>query len=230
MPLTIRMICLANSRKIRERCIAGIDVNTGEWVRPVRDNGGALTFSDIKYRDGSIPRVLDIIDVPVLERQPLYYQPENWVIDSDYHWDKVDQLPVNQLFSYCENKPYIFDSKNDRLSEYEAKNMPDPRSLILIMVKDVCFEKRWPVVGQYPQLRAKFEYNRTFYDLAVTDLSLENKFKGGGVGIGEYPKKGNFLLTISLGELLESNRCHFKLVASAICLDQTNSKILDIGP
>lgn len=224
------MICLANSRKMREHCVAGIDVNTGEWVRPVRDNGGALTFSDIKYEDESIPRVLDIIDVPVFDRQPLYYQPENWVINSECYWDKVGQLPVNQLFRYCENSPYIFGNESDRLSEYEAMSMQDPRSLILIKVKDVCFEKRWPIVGQYPQLRAKFEYNRIFYDLVVTDLSLENKFKGRGVDIGEYPKKGNFLLTISLGELLEANRNHFKLVASVIFLDQTNSKILDIGP
>lgn len=108
--------------------------------------------------------------------------------------------------------------------------MQDPRSLILIKVKDVCFEKRWPVVGKYPQLRAIFEYNRIFYDLVVTDVSLENKFKGRAVDIGEYPKKGNFLLTISLGELLEANRNHFKLVASVICLDKTNSKILDIEP
>jgi len=225
---TIRMICLANSRKIGGRCVAGIDVNTGEWVRPVRDNGGALTFRDIKYKDGSIPGVLDIVDVPVLERQPLYYQPENWVIDSEYYWDKIGQLPVNQLFRYCENSPYIFGNGRDRLSEDEAMSMQDPRSLILIEAKDVCFEKRWPVVGQYPQLRAIFEYNRIFYDLVVTDVSLENKFKGRAVDIGEYPKKGNFLLTISLGELFKGY--HYKLVASVICLDRTKSKILDIKP
>lgn len=53
MSSTIRMICLANSRKIGGRCVAGIDVNTGEWVRPVRDNGGALTLDDISYEDGT---------------------------------------------------------------------------------------------------------------------------------------------------------------------------------
>lgn len=98
MSSTIRMICLANSRKIGGRCVAGIDVNTGEWVRPVRDNGGALTLDDISYEDGTIPRVLDIIDVPVSERQPLYYQPENWVIDPEYYWDKVGSCQLTNYF------------------------------------------------------------------------------------------------------------------------------------
>ena len=33
-----RIICLANSWKIQERCIAGIDIDTGKWVRPVCDS------------------------------------------------------------------------------------------------------------------------------------------------------------------------------------------------
>jgi len=69
---------------------------------------------------------LDIVDIPFLERQPLYYQPENWVIDSEYCWDKVGQLPVNKLFRYCENSPYIFGNGSDWLSEDEAMSMQTP--------------------------------------------------------------------------------------------------------
>lgn len=221
MPTTIRMLCLANSRKSGGRCVAGIDLNTGEWVRPVRDNGGALTIRDISYEDGTIPQVLDIIDVPVLARQPLYYQPENWVIDPEIYWEKFGKCPVNLLTdffnSYSEKKPYIFAGSSDRLSEYEVKSMSVQHSLILIKVTDVCLEKRWPVVGSYPQLRAKFLHNTIFYDLAVTDVLLEEKFKGRAVDIGEYNYKGNFILTISLGEPFKGE--HYKLVVSVLSLD-----------
>ncbi|EDZ93159.1 hypothetical protein AmaxDRAFT_4043, partial [Limnospira maxima CS-328] len=30
-----KLICLANSRKNNDRCIAGIEISTGKWVRPV---------------------------------------------------------------------------------------------------------------------------------------------------------------------------------------------------
>ena len=36
--VTRQIICLENSWKETERCISGIDINTGKWVRPVCDN------------------------------------------------------------------------------------------------------------------------------------------------------------------------------------------------
>ena len=39
-----------------------------------------------QYEDGSDPRVLDVIDVPVLNPQPRDYQQENWLLDPDSYW------------------------------------------------------------------------------------------------------------------------------------------------
>ena len=72
-----RIICLANSEKLRERCIAGIDLDTGKWVRPVCDN---LYPEDgrvpklIRLVEGREPELLDILEVPISDsgmRKPL---------------------------------------------------------------------------------------------------------------------------------------------------------------
>ena len=94
-----RIVCLANSRKQKERCIAGkellADGRPGGWVRPVSDRGDeAVSSFERQYKDRTEPRVLDVIDVPVLEERPNTYQSENWLLDPHpshppVFWNKV---------------------------------------------------------------------------------------------------------------------------------------------
>ena len=69
-----RIVCLANSRKLHGRCVAGrewIDGRAGRWIRPVsaREHQEVSEY-ERQYEDGSDPRVLDIMDVPLLEPSP----------------------------------------------------------------------------------------------------------------------------------------------------------------
>ena len=50
-----------------------------------------------QYEDGSDPRVLDVIDVPLLESRPSGYQTENWLLDPRHYWEKVGRLSVFDL-------------------------------------------------------------------------------------------------------------------------------------
>lgn len=103
----VKMICIANSRKIGGKCVAGIEPDTGNWVRPVRPGGGALSLDDIRCRDGSPPGVLDIVRVPVVRREPLYYQPEN-SIDDNIYWSRLGAFDKELLPRYCSQPKYIF--------------------------------------------------------------------------------------------------------------------------
>jgi hypothetical protein len=214
---TIRIVCLANSRKLGERCIAGVDLETGKWVRPVNEGGAELSLKDINYEDGSTPQVLDIINMPVIKRQPLYYQPENWVINRKNFWSKVGRLPVSKLQQYCENLPFIFYNSSDRLPQDFILSKGIEQSLILVEVEGICIEKKLPPWRANSQVRATFKYNGIFYDLAVTDIQWEQKFSGQQIEIGEYPCKGRFLLTIGLGKEFKGE--HYKLIVSIIKLD-----------
>jgi hypothetical protein len=62
-----RIIVLANSLKHGDFCLAGIDLRTGRWVRPVTNlDDGRVRSSDI--RTGMHPpRLLDILDIPITD-------------------------------------------------------------------------------------------------------------------------------------------------------------------
>ena len=81
----IRIICLANSRKLAGRCIAGREwtaTGAGRWIRPVSERlHQEVSEYERQYEDGSDPRALDIVDVPILEPIPQRFQSENWLLD-----------------------------------------------------------------------------------------------------------------------------------------------------
>ena len=92
-----RIVCLANSRKMSGRCIAGKELledgRPDGWVRPVSDRENEeVSEYERQYEDGGDPRVLDVIDVPVLSARPKSYQQENLLLDPGYYWERVRRV------------------------------------------------------------------------------------------------------------------------------------------
>ena len=144
-----RIVCLANSRKQKERCIAGkellADGRPGGWVRPVSDRGDeAVSSFERQYRDHSEPRVLDVIDVPVLEERPNTYQSENWLLDPHpshppVFWNKVRRITLEDLKPFTDPTGSLWTNghssdkgRNDRIPLYLAHALDS--SLLLIQV------------------------------------------------------------------------------------------------
>ena len=141
MLTTKRIVCLANSRKLSGRCIAGrdiIDGLPGGWIRPVsaREHQEVSEY-ERQYKDGSDPRLLDIIDIPVQKHQPKDYQQENWLLDPEYYWRKVAKYSWNDLQQLSvkdgtlwRNGDPSYNEKNDRIPLQQAKEETSSLKLI----------------------------------------------------------------------------------------------------
>jgi len=222
-----RIICLANSRKLSERCVAGLEVSEGgigEWIRPVSARSkGEVSYGERQYPDGSDPAVLDIMDVPLLEPRPKDYQQENWLLDPQGSWEHTGSLPregllgsINQENLLWSNGRSTYHGQNDEIPLAVANTLTD--SLRLVHTHDLLlrvFDSHYQ--GQTRRrVQGVFHRGDIGYRLYVTDPVYEEPYKtkpNGDVAIGES------LLTISLSEPFQERDACYKLIAGIIELD-----------
>jgi hypothetical protein len=221
--MTVKTIlCLANSRKLSGRCIAGREImpdaddglQYGSWIRPISARVTAeISEEERRYENGSDPHVLDIIEVPMLVADPHLHQTENWVIDDKRHWHKKGEASWEGVCALLEKPDSLWtvgDSTqygmNDRVSLEKATEMT--RSLVLI--KPEYLQVHVGVSGPFKRrVKASFLYNGTQYLLVVTDPVVERAFLP--KANGAYALEEVFLC-VSLTENWEGS-C-YKLVAS----------------
>lgn len=223
MPTTKRIVCLANSRKLHGRCIAGREIVSGrpaDWVRPVSDREKQeVSEYERQYPDGSDPALLDVLDIPLLEHRPKDYQVENWLLDPEFYWEKVGKLSWDDLKPFSEpegklwrNGFHTFNGTNDQIPLSQA--MKETSSLKLVRVDKVHLHVFVPsqVFGNSKRrVQARFQFNDNDYALWVTDPDIERYYLACEDG---YYDLEECYLTISLGEPFNEN-C-YKLVASVI--------------
>ena len=65
MPPVKTVICLANSRKHGAFCFAGIDSESGKWVRPVSQLDDGRVERAAMTDDGTLPGLCDIVEIPL---------------------------------------------------------------------------------------------------------------------------------------------------------------------
>src|SRR5271166_917706 len=113
---TKTIICLANSRKLAGRCIAGKEIasgNIGVWVRPVSKSlMGELSEEDRRFENGQDPSLLDVIRIPMIEPRPHGFQAENHLIDDGYYWAKVRKATWDELGAALDTKVRFFPERS----------------------------------------------------------------------------------------------------------------------
>ena len=218
-----RVVCLANSRKLRGRCVAGrewADGRAGPWIRPVSEReGGAVSEFERKYEDGGDPRVLDVIDVPLLAQRPGGYQTENWLLDSRRNWTKVGRLSWFDLPALADPVEPLW---IDGIRTYHGRNDKVPlesvgtldSSLRLIHVDRIRLDVFSPgeAFGNPKRcVRGTFRHAGTEYALRVTDPEHEGRYLAKLDGAYQLDE---CYLTISVGEPFQG-AC-YKLIAAII--------------
>ena len=202
---TKRIVCLANSRKMGGRCVAGKEVldnrRPGRWVRPVSDREHEeVSVDERRLEHGSEPQVLDVIDVPVLSARPQGYQQENWLLDPTRRWGKVDRIDWNDLPQWAAGETLWMNGyssgkgHNDRVPEDLAASLNS--SLFLIRADRLQVHISYNSENESYQLRGEFRYKRHIYSLRITDPISESRAEELGSGVVAIDDER--FLTISL--------------------------------
>ncbi len=220
-----RIVCLANSRKSNGRCIAGKEIlddgSIGRWVRPVSVRESEEVSEDERqYEDGSEPRVLDVIDVPLLDARPKYFQQENWLLDSDQYWERVCRVARNELPQLIDpvaplwsNGSRTFNGQNDRIPLSVARSLNSSLRFIRVAKLELSVFQPGKDFGNLKRrVQGRFRYGDADYWLWVTDLEYEQKYLQ--LPDGNY-QIGRCLLTVSLGGSHSDDYC-YKLIAAII--------------
>ncbi|MBS0151035.1 MAG: hypothetical protein JSR31_08845 [Nitrospira sp.] len=226
MTVRKRIVCLANSRKLQGRCIAGCEMSQGRpnvWIRPVSDREHEeVSEYERQYEDGSDPMVMDMIDVPLREPRPKGYQQENWLIDPDFYWVKVGALSWDDLEAYAVtdgtlwiNGHRTFHGVNDFFPLDQAGTVRSSLTLIHVDMVELRVLRPGENFGNPKRrVQGRFTFAGNSYSLRVTDPKIEREYlahQDGRYSLGES------YLTISLGEPFEGN-C-YKLIAAVIQKD-----------
>lgn len=162
------VVILTMSSKNKKYCVAGLDVNNGEWIRLVsndEESHGALLRNDVTYKDNTICQPLDIVRIPVFGDCPIKYQPENVLINSEKYWKKTGEFDIETLLdTYDLDEPsYIFGNTDPYVTEEKMSQIG--YSLITVEVSNL----RISHPGEH-STKARFTYNGVSYtNMSVTD-------------------------------------------------------------
>jgi hypothetical protein len=192
------IVVLAKSIKHHAYCVAGKDISSNEWIRPVSNiNGAELSEQQCKCTNdqwkgqGKSPyhsNVLKKIEIEFLQHAPLINQPENYVI-SDKVWQHKYNIKANELQNYLDEPETLWgDDARIDYSLIENNIISIQQSLYLVKVDNLTLYK-----NENDKRRASFCYKGNSYDLSVTDTNFDNILKDNSQNlIG--------ILCISLGE------------------------------
>lgn len=206
--MTKEVAILTKSSKHGGFCVAGVDLDTGEWVRLVSDDvqsHGALSRRDITYEDRSICTPLDVVLVDVVEEAPLPHQPENYLIDSRKYWQKTRKCTLSDVLEVhpAEVRPYLYGNMNPFVDGEEIDDID--YSLTLVNVSSLTISQTTNIYNK-PKTKASFIYNGKWYNnMSVTDPAFYS--------VSDGTSFSNAYLVISLPDTPFPEDCYYKFVA-----------------
>jgi hypothetical protein len=239
--MKVTFICLANSRKLGGRCVAGIRTDGGGWIRPVSPQpSGTLSRRHCTLDNRNEANPLDVVEIEVTAARPEPHQPENWVLGRERwrfldwifgipSWHRIGRVQAARAFQSLEgflsSGPDLLGNPGDRVSYDHLKDKSAPASLELIQPSNVSWHITESSAGRR-QTRAHFQLSGQHYDLPITDPQWEQRLSYLTYGThhraaADVAPDHRLLFTISLGEPFYGNypagEC-FKLVAAVLVL------------
>jgi hypothetical protein len=193
-----KIICLANSWKLEERCIAGIILNGEKWVRPVCDS---LYPKDgrvprlIRLVEGREPALLDILEIPLADTgNDFDFECENLSVLPG-QWQYLGKVQATDLRKYCYNFAYILHNTRKYVNPSYLQRLPfhNRRTVQIVRVVSFSVERKTSSTGN-PEWRGTIEASNGQYlsGAKITDPVFVKKLETG------YQPPNNCLVTVSL--------------------------------
>lgn len=216
MSYSKRLVILAKSIKFGNFCIAGKDIKTNNWVRPVKKNAfNGKELSNFSNHDDPI-KIFEVVEMTFINKTPEIYQPENEKVDMKVKWNYLGELEIGNL------DPLIDRDKNDFLDKIKANSINKSRiqslnlknSLQLIKISktnDAKIIYQLDYSQKYYKPRLLFNYKGIAYNLPITASNIPilkqkrtlKTIKEGyiTIGIGGEFKKSYYIFVVMLEEI-----------------------------
>lgn len=215
---TTHFLCLANSKKYGERCIAGIELrpdNQGQfhaikkdgkpkWIRPV----SSVAHGHVPAEWVEDIAVGDIVEVTVSRPCPLRYQVENAFFEKkSLHKVRPAIFSAAHIGQLAETMEMgLFGNTGRCLDEAQIDNANCSLVLVKAERPTAYFTTPWNT-----KPRLKFLHHGCWYDLPMTDVNFFDRMQENPHLLDNCP---DVFLTISLGVCFEGK--YYKLAAGIV--------------
>lgn len=207
------IVILARSAKHNNYCVAGIELGSNNWIRPVTSDEeiqGAIPAATLTYADKTEVQPLDLVQIEFTNAAASEIQPENFYF-AGTTWKKFGHWNLAEFEKYCglDSTDFIFYDNSRRLEPAALSSFNHRQSLVILSIENISLKAERFDNGV--KFRASFDYNGTRYeDFGVGDIALREKFSG--QGIGEFPVAESAVATFSLTNPFKDGRC-YKILA-----------------
>jgi len=209
-----KIIILTKSKKHSGYCVAGIDYETGEWIRLVSSDSeteGAVPWEDLQYSNGETLEVYDIIMCRLLRKCGTIVQPENCLYDETVKWEKVGKSNFDEVIKIhgYDSVDYVFENEDTKLpADWIFSGNP---SLCLLKVKDASI---WVKTFEDKKISLNFTYDDIQYKyMSISQIDLLNYYKN--KTDDSYPL-GTVTVVFSLTDKYYWNGKYYKVVAQIL--------------
>jgi hypothetical protein len=183
---------------------------------------------------------LDVICLRLAKQSASVGQPENWALDlstkslphrllAQRAEDDSVLAQISDLAEKSSSSSLLLGTPGKEISHREIQNEPLSRSLCVIRPKGLTWVRTTNFKNK-PRIEGRFDLGERNirYCLSLTDIAWEAKLLAmtvNGQSLDAFEVPGvdanlRILLTISLGDLFEKTRCHYKLIAGVLLLPQ----------
>ena len=190
-----RMVVLANSWKHHDWCLAGINLDTGNWVRPVTDlDDGRVPKTSMKL-GGYFPALLDVLEIPLDSTGPDFgFESENRTILPG-RWHQQGKMTPKEVEKYAKRTYYVLHNRRKYVTPGELQQKPFEKRVTLQLVRvnsfTVCDARKKPTDRH--SWKGVISSGGREIEVGITDPVFFERLNRG------HKPSPSYLLTMSLG-------------------------------